>query len=110
MTFIRWCREPFALEDVPEMAATGGANDLYARHAHRLVFMSIDGSWNSVEESRPATTAREFRAALVERGPTPGARINPLLLVVFVLSSARAFCALLTEDPELLWRQDRPPL
>ena len=42
-----WCWESFALEYMAEMATTGGASDLYARHAQRLVFMSTDGSWNS---------------------------------------------------------------
>jgi hypothetical protein len=64
----------------------------------------------TVEESRPATAARELGGALVERGSTPSAGINPLFLVVFVFSSARAFRALLAQNLELLWGQDRPPL
>lgn len=110
MTFIRWRWESFALEYVTEVTTTGGASDLCAGHEVRLVFMPTDGSWNSVEESRPAATARELSATLVERSPTPSARINPLFLVVVVLSSARRFCALLTQNPKLLWGQDRPPL
>jgi len=110
MTFIRRCREFLPLEYVAEMASAGSTGDLCAGHEQGFVFVSIDGSWDSVEESRPTATARELGAALVERGPTPSARIDPLILVVFVLSSARPFCALLAQDPKLLWRQDRLPL
>jgi len=110
MAFIRRCRESFSLEYVTEMASTGGTSDFSAGHEQRFVLMSTDGSWDSVEESRPATTARELGSALVEGRPTPSARINPLFLVVFVLSGAGGFCALLTQNPELLWGQDRPPL
>jgi len=102
VAFIGRCREPFSLEHMSEMATTGGASDLYAGHGHRFVFMSTDGPRNGVEESRPTTAARELGSALVEGRPTPSARINPLFLVVFVLSGARAFCALLAQDPKLL--------
>jgi len=110
MTLIRWCWESLALEYMTEMATTGGTSDFYAGREHRLVLLPGDGPWDSIEESGPATTARELGAALVELGPTPSARVDPLILVVLVLSSARAFCPLLTQNPKLLRGQDRLPL
>lgn len=56
-------------------------------------------------EPGPATTARELGTTLVEQGPTTNARVNPLFLAVFVLSSTRAFCGLLEQNPELPWGQ-----
>jgi len=103
MTFIRRRWESFAFEYMAEMTTTSGANDLCARSAKRLVLMSSDGPRDGVEEGRPATTARELGGALVERCPTPNARISPLILVVFVFSSTGGFCALLAENPKLFW-------
>jgi len=110
MTFVRWCWKLFPLEHMTKVATTGSTGNLRAGHKQRLVFMSIDGSWDSVEESGPTTTARELGTALVEWGSTPGARIDPLFLVFIVLSRARVFRALLTQNPKLFWGQDRPPL
>jgi len=110
MAFIRRCWEFLPLEYMTKVAATSSTSDLDAGHEQRLVLMSIDGSWDSVEESRPTTTAREFGAALVEGSSAPSARINSLFLVVFVLSSASALRALLTQNLKLLWGQDRTPL
>jgi hypothetical protein len=93
-----------------EVATTVGTSYLYAGHTERFVFVSIDGPWNSIEESRPSTAARKLGIALVKWSPTSSARINTPLLVVFILSSARAFRALLTENPKLLWGQNCPPL
>lgn len=110
MAFVRRCLEFFPLEYMAEMATAGSAGDLYAGHEQRLVLVSINGSWDGVEESRPSTTTRELCAALVEWGSTTSARINPLFLVVFVLSRAGAFRSLLAQDPKLLRGQDCPPL
>lgn len=94
MAFIRWRRESFALEYMTEMAPASGASDLRAGHTQRFVLDTTDGSWDSIEESRPTATTREFGVARVERRPTPGARVNARFLVVFVFPSACVFCAL----------------
>lgn len=86
-----------------EMTTTRGASDLYAGHTIGFVFVSGHGPWDGIEESGPTATTRELRVALVEWCVTPSARINPRFLVMFVLPSARALCALLTQNLELLW-------
>lgn len=95
MTFIRRCREPLSLEYMTEVATTGGTSNLYAGRGQGVVFMSTDGSRDSIEESGPATTTRKLGAALVEGRTASSARINTFFLVVFVFSSAGTFCALL---------------
>ena len=44
---LTWCWEAFSLEYMAEVASTGSASDLYAGHELRLVFVSIDGPWDS---------------------------------------------------------------
>lgn len=110
MTFVRWRFESFTLEYMTEMTTARGASDLYAGHTIGCIFVSGDGPWDGIEERGPTTTTRELCVALVERCATSSARINPRFLVVFVLPSARAFCTLLTQNLELLWGQDGPPL
>jgi hypothetical protein len=47
------------------MTTTSGAGDLCAGDPKRLVFVTTDGPWDGIEESRPTTTTRELGVALV---------------------------------------------
>lgn len=109
MTFVSWRSEPFAFEDMPQMPTTGSARNLCSDHTIRAILMTGHSTRNTIKERGPPTPALELGGALVERCPTPNARISPLILVVFVFSSTGGFCALLAENPKLFWGQDRPP-
>ena len=51
-----------------------------------------------------------LRLGAVQRQATSDAVVNPLVFCGPVLARKGAFCALLTRDPVLLVREDRPPL
>lgn len=119
-----------ALEDVAEVAAAVGADDLGPGHAEGAVLMAGHGAWDAVKISGPAAARLELVVGFVQRRAAAGTGIDTLVRVVLVVSAgARALCALLPEDPELLcpgvmsggdapandggdtrtWRQDCPP-
>lgn len=114
-------REPFALEDMPQVPAACGASDLCAGHPKRMVFVASDGARNrctrargsavrhgrkacgtrTVEERRPAAPAVELGRALVQRRAAAGAGVHAVGLVLVVLARAGGLGALLAEDTEL---------
>jgi len=56
VTLIGRGRVALALEDVAEMTATVGADNLSALHTKGAVGVSCDSSGDSVEEGRPAAS------------------------------------------------------
>lgn len=56
VTLIGRGRVALALEDVAEMTATVGADNLSALHTKGTVGVSCDSSGDSVEEGRPAAS------------------------------------------------------
>lgn len=96
--------ESFALEDVSEMTAAVLASDLDSFHAPTPVRVSINGTWNGVEEGRPTATGIELGGRLVERRVTTCACVDTLLgVMLVVLARSCHFSALLAKDAELLW-------
>ena len=110
MTFVSGCVVSFALEDVPEMAATSGTSNLSAAHTERVVSMAIDRAGYVVKEGWPTTVGVELLFAGEQWGATTSTCINALAKELVVLTSSSSFCALLAEDVKLLRSEDRPPL
>lgn len=93
-----------ALEDVTQMAAAVGADDLGARHAERAIFVADDGAGDAVKVGRPAAAGAELVSCLVERRVASGARVHARVrAVLVVLSGAGPFGSLFAEDAELLY-------
>lgn len=100
------CRggEPLALEDVAQVAAAVGADDLDALHEHAVVLEALDGPRDAVEVGRPAAAAAELVRRLVQGRVAPGARVHARRGGVLVeLAGPGGLGALLAEDPELLY-------
>jgi hypothetical protein len=96
----RW--ETFALEDVPQMPTTVGADNLGSRHAQGAVLMTSDRAWDAVKVRWPSTARLEFVVGLVQWCFTACACVDTLLWIVLVeLSRAWWLGALFPEDAEL---------
>lgn len=92
-----------ALEDVTEVAAAVGADDLGARHAKGPVLVARHGAGDAVVVGRPAATRAELVVGLVQGRLAPGAGVHARRgLVLVVLARAGGLGALLAEDAELL--------
>ncbi len=103
MSLICRGREALAFEDMAEVAAAVGADNLGPRHAIGLVLVASDGSGEAVEVSGPAAAGLELVVGLVQRSIAAGARVDALAGVVLVkLPRSCGFSALLPEDAELL--------
>ena len=93
----------FALEDVAEMAAAVGADDLGPRHAEGVVLMARHGAGDAVKVCWPATARLELVVGLVQRRLTAGAGVDTRVgEELVVLAREGRLGALLPEDAELL--------
>ena len=93
-----------ALEDMAEVTAAVGADDLGSRHAMAAVYVSGDGAGDAVEVSGPPAARLKFVVRRVEWRIATGAGINALARLVLVkLPSSRGLSSLLPEDTELLY-------
>ncbi len=92
-----------ALEDVAEMAAAVGADDLGAGHAKGAVLVAGDGAGDAVKVGRPAAAGLELVVGRVERRLTAGAGVDARLGEVLVgRSRVGRLRALFPQDLELL--------
>jgi hypothetical protein len=108
MSLICGCWEPFAFENVAQMASTIAADDLYALHAKRIVDMSSDSSGNRVKIRGPAAARAELVAGLVERGTAGCTIVNTVGRVMFIIfTSVCRLRSFLADDPELLYEGNR---
>ena len=95
--------ESLALEDVAEMAAAIGADDLGAGHAPGAVLVARDSAWDAVKVGRPAAARLELVVGLVQRRITAGAGVDTRVgEELVVLAREGRLGALLPEDAELL--------
>lgn len=103
MALIRGRRESLALENMTQVTAAIGADNLSSDGAEASVLVPGDGAGDAVEIRRPAAARAELLCCLVKRRVACGASVGALLGVVLVkLSSARGFSSLFSENPELL--------
>jgi hypothetical protein len=103
VTLVGRGRVSLALEDVTEMAATVGANNLSALHAKSAIGMSGYSTRDGIEESRPAAARLELVVGLVERSLAAGTSVDTLGGHVLVkVAAVGRLGALVTEDAELL--------
>jgi len=108
--FVSGRREAFSLEDVAQMSAACRADDLGAHSTERDVLMAGDCTRNGVEECGPTAATVELGHALVQGGSASSAGVNALALEMVILSGACGLCVFLSQDSELLRRQNGPPL
>lgn len=102
MALIRRHRESLALENMTQVAAAVGADNLGSDSAEASVLVPGDGAGDAVEIRRPAAARVELVRCLVERRVACSAGVGALLGVVLIkLSSAGGFGALFSENPEL---------
>ena len=104
MPLVGGCGISLALENMAEVTAAVGADDLGSRHAMAAVHMAGDGAGDAVKVSGPPAARLKFVVRLVEWRIATGAGINALARVVLVkLPSSRGLRSLLPEDTELLY-------
>jgi hypothetical protein len=102
MPLVRGRRIALTLEDVAEVAAAGGADDLGAVHAERAVGAAHDGARHGIEEGRPAAAAAELVRGAVQRRAAAGARVGALRGEVLVQGTREGgFGAAFAQDAEL---------
>jgi hypothetical protein len=103
VTLVGRSRVALALEDVTEMAATVGADNLGALHAEGAVGVSGNSTRDGIEESRPAAARLELVVGLVERSLAASTGVDTLGGHVLVkVAAVGRLGALVTEDAELL--------
>lgn len=84
------------------MTAAVGADNLGSNGAEASVLVPGDGAGDAIEVRRPAAARVELVRRLVERCVACSASVGALFGVVLViLSSARGFSSLFSENPEL---------
>lgn len=104
MAFVGRGGEPLALEDVAQVPAAVGADDLDALHEHAGVLEALDGARDAVKVGGPAAAAVELVRRLVQGRVATRARVHARRGLVFVeLAGPGGLGALLAEDPELFW-------
>lgn len=109
MTLVSGRIVSFSLEDMTEVTAACCAGNFYPGHTVRAVFVSRYRARYSVKKGWPAATAVKLGRALVQRGVATRTRVDTLIFEVLVLASTCRLSPLLTEDTELLWREDGTP-
>ena len=103
MTLIGGGRVSFALENVTEMAATVGADNLSTLHAESAVGVSGHSTGHGIEESGPAAARLELVVGLVERSLTASTGVDTLRRHVLVkVAAVGGLGALFAKDAELL--------
>jgi hypothetical protein len=111
VALIRGRGKALALEDVAQVAATVGADNLDAAHAEGPVLVSCNGSGEAVKVGRPAAARLEFVVGLVQRSVAPGTRVDALFGVVLVkLATAGSLGSLLPQDTKLFTVEHSTPL
>ena len=102
MPFIGGRGKPFAFENMAEMSAAAGADNLGPGHAKAPVLVPRNSTGNAVKVGRPSATRLELLASPVQRSGTGGAGVDTFLGVVLVIfSRARWLSAFFSKDPEL---------
>lgn len=103
MALIRRGLVPFALEDMTQVAAAVGADNLDAQHAQRTVRVPGDGAGDAVVVGGPATAGLELVVRLVQWCIAAGAGVDARLrCVLVILAGAGRLGSLFSEDAELL--------
>ena len=135
MTLISWGFESLTFEDMAQMASTCSANNLYAQHSARSVFMASDSSWNSILvkvivyqptlqilvlrkplrisftiECRPSTARIELCSGAIQGSIASRTGIGSIGRVFVELSSVGSLSVLFSQHFELLGRQHCSPL
>lgn len=99
----------FPLENVPEMAAAVGADNLGPRHAKGVVLVARHRAGDAVKVGRPATARLELVVGLVQRRITASAGVDTRVgEELVVLAREGRLGALLSEDAELLCARGQP--
>lgn len=102
MPLIGRCVVALALEDVAQVAAAVGTENLNPAHPVVLL-VPRHGAGNAVKVSRPSAAGLELVRGLVQRRSATSAGVDAsvwLMLVIF--ACAGGFCSLFPKDPELL--------
>lgn len=94
-----------AFEDMAQMAIAIGTNHLRACHAHCLVCVEFQSSWDSLVKSWPSTAALELGFGRVQRRITSRAVVCAFGKSVVVLAGIGSFCTLLSQHSKLFGRQ-----
>jgi hypothetical protein len=103
MPLILGVAKPLALEDVAQMTSAVVAHNFRPHHAQAGIWSLANSARYCVPKGRPSTARVKLVVRLVERCIAAGARIHARIGVVLVVCArAGHFCALLTEDAELL--------
>lgn len=103
MTLVGRRRKALALEDVAEVAAAFGADDLGPEHSPGAILVPGDSARQAVEVGRPPTARLELVVGLVQRRIATSTAVHALGGVVLViLPGSRRLSALLPENSELL--------
>lgn len=91
-----------ALENVAQVAAAVGANDLNALHTQRVVDVALDGTGEAVKVGGPAAAGLELVRGLVERRLATGTAVDTGFgKVLVVLAGEGHLGALFTQNAEL---------
>lgn len=107
MPLIRWCRETFSLENMPQMAPTSITNNL--NPVSICIHIPSNRSRDSIKKRRPSTSTRELGIRGVKGCMTGSTGVDSWGAVLVVFTGVGAFGALLTEDSELVGREDGAP-
>jgi hypothetical protein len=103
VTLVGGSRITLALEDVTEMAATVGADNLSALHTESTVGVSGYSTRDGIEESGPSAARLELVVGLVERSLAAGTSVSTLRRHVLVkVAAVGRLGTLFAEDAELL--------
>src|SRR6187455_768627 len=99
------------VEDVTEVPAAGGADDLLAHHPVAPVEPYLDGlELGGLDEARPARAGVELRLRAEELRSTPGAAVHAGVFGIRVRPRERTLGRLLPQHGVLLGRQPLTPL
>ena len=106
MALVCWRRESLALEDMAEMAAAVGANDLGPRHAQSVIHVLRHCPWKAVEISRPPAAGLELVARLIQGRAAAGTGVDALAgVVLIILSRAGRFSPFFPQNTELFYEE-----
>lgn len=102
MALISGRRESLSFENMAQMAAAVGADNFGSGGAEASVLVSGNRTGDAIKICRPTAARVELVRSLVERCVACSAGVGALLgVMLIILSSARGFSSLFSENPEL---------
>lgn len=103
VSLICGCGVPFPFENMAQVSAAVGTDNLGSFHTPRAVGVASHGTRDAVKVRGPAAAGLELVVGLVQRSFTASTGVDTVIREeLVVLSGARSLGALLPQDSELL--------